>query len=155
MIQSCKTGLLVDRYIPVEVVRHVASADIHAGDDYGILVLLLVASACLGYVDTIFLSVVAMQTSICWVTLLFLLFERIRPFDHVRAVSLTLGARWNLLIFLILEVAHLVALIMLFLFRVLRVEDLRLVQAFGWVFLWVRVEVIFDADLYLAHVFFF
>ena len=96
-----------------------------------------------------------MQTSICWVTLLFLLFERIRPFDHVRAVSLTLGARWNLLIFLILEVAHLVALIMLFLFRVLRVEDLRLVQAFGWVFLWVRVEVIFDADLYLAHVFFF
>ena len=149
MIESCKTGLLVDRYILVEVVRHVASADIHAGDDYGILVLLLVASACLGYVDTIFFSVVAMQT------LLFLLFERTRPFDHLLAVSLALGARWNLLIFLILEVAHLVALIMLFLFRVLRVEDLRLVQAFGWVFLRVRVEVILDADLYLAHVSFF
>lgn len=144
MVKCGKTGLFVDCYIPVEVVCHVACADIDTRDDDRILVLFLVPSARLGYVDTIFLSVVTVQT------LLFLLFERVGSLGCLLAVRLTFRARWDLTGLLILEVANFIAFLVSFLFGILGVDDLRLAQTFSLVFLGVCVELFFHADLNLS-----
>ena len=109
MVKCGKTGLFVDCHIPVEVVCRVACADVDTGDDDGILVLFLVPSARLGYVDTIFLCVVTVQT------LLLLLFERVGSLGCLLAVRLTFRARWDLMSLLILEVANLIAVLVSFL----------------------------------------